>query len=67
MPLEPNCVSIYSIGTTRGNRRDVIASVVVKRLQYFHSYGVSEQYVVLPCSLRNDSEARISCGRPIHD
>jgi len=64
MPLEPNYISIYSIDTTKGKRRDLIANVVVKGLQYFHSYGVSEHYVVLPCNLRMTARLEDIVGRP---
>jgi torulene dioxygenase len=64
MPLEPNYVSIYSIDTTKGKRRDLIANIPVKGLQYFHSYGVTEHYVVLPCNMRMTARLEDLIGRP---
>merc|ERR1712232_61633 len=50
LPLVKDAIAVYSIDTVT-MQRALIAHVPVKSNQYLHSYGVSENYVVLPCNL----------------
>lgn len=44
-------LAVYTIDT-RTMDRALLAHVPMKGFQYFHSFGVSENYVVLPCNLK---------------
>lgn len=50
-PFQSNTIAVYTIDA-KSMDRDLIAHVPVKSAQYFHSFGVSENYVVLPCNLK---------------
>jgi len=63
-PFGSNYASIYSIDTAKATKRDLIANVPIKGLQYFHSYGVTEHYVVLPCNLKMGLRLEDIVGRP---
>jgi carotenoid cleavage dioxygenase-like enzyme len=43
-------LAVYTIDTSTMDR-ELLAHVPMKGFQYFHSFGVSENYVVLPCNL----------------
>lgn len=51
LPLASSTVAVYTIDGKSMNR-SLLAHVPVKAAQYFHSFGVTENYVVLPCNLK---------------
>merc|ERR1712050_470853 len=44
-------LAVHTIDTKTMERK-VIAHVPMKGMKYFHSFGVSENYVVLPCNMQ---------------
>lgn len=51
IPFRANTIAVYTIDAASMDRA-LIAHVPVKGAQYLHSFGVSENYVVLPCNLK---------------
>lgn len=51
LPFLKPTVGIYTFDGQVGTTRTLLASVPVDHMHYFHSFGVSEHYVVLPCNL----------------
>jgi len=45
-------VNVYSIDSTDTKKRTVIASVPSNGIRYFHSFGVTANYVVLPMDIK---------------
>lgn len=50
-PMTKTTIAVYTIDG-KSMDRSLLAHVPVKGAQYFHSFGVTENYVVLPCNLR---------------
>jgi len=51
LPFSTNTIAVYTIDG-KSMDRALLAHVPVKGAQYLHSFGVSENYVVLPCNLK---------------
>jgi len=51
LPFSENLIAVYNIDADTMDR-SLVAHVPVKGAQYLHSFGVSKNYVVLPCNLR---------------
>lgn len=51
MPFGKPAVGVYTFDGQVGTTRTLLATVPVEHVHYFHSFGVSEHYVVLPCNL----------------
>eukprot|EP00746_Dinoflagellata_sp_MGD_P143916 gnl/MRDRNA2_/MRDRNA2_76675_c0_seq1.p1 gnl/MRDRNA2_/MRDRNA2_76675_c0~~gnl/MRDRNA2_/MRDRNA2_76675_c0_seq1.p1 ORF type:complete len:543 (+),score=82.45 gnl/MRDRNA2_/MRDRNA2_76675_c0_seq1:38-1630(+) len=45
-------IDLYSIDSIPGKTRKLVASVPSEHWQYFHSFGVSQHYIVLPKNLK---------------
>lgn len=52
VPLAHNYIAIYSIDSSEAKTRTLLASVPTKAMQYLHSFGITENYVVLPMNLK---------------
>mmetsp|Transcript_25354 Transcript_25354/g.45924 ORF Transcript_25354/g.45924 Transcript_25354/m.45924 type:complete len:536 (+) Transcript_25354:124-1731(+) len=50
-PFSNSTIALYTIDSKTLDRA-LLAHVPVKSAQYFHSFGVTENYVVLPCNLK---------------
>lgn len=62
LPFGTTYASLYTIDGHDGLNRTLLAKAPMKGMQYFHSYGVSEHYVVLPCNMKLSMPS--SKGRP---
>jgi len=51
LPFGKPAVGVYTFDGRVGAKRTLLATVPLKHMHYFHSFGVSEHYVVLPCNL----------------
>eukprot|EP00928_Gymnodinium_smaydae_P065598 TRINITY_DN48704_c0_g1_i1.p1 TRINITY_DN48704_c0_g1~~TRINITY_DN48704_c0_g1_i1.p1 ORF type:complete len:564 (+),score=70.96 TRINITY_DN48704_c0_g1_i1:67-1692(+) len=52
MPFVSPAIAVYSIDAKRGKKRTMLASVPTKYVQYLHSFGVTKNFVVLPCNMK---------------
>jgi len=52
IPWHPSKVNIYSFDSNGGKNRTVIASAPMPGVMYWHSFGVTENHVVLPVNMK---------------
>eukprot|EP00928_Gymnodinium_smaydae_P049519 TRINITY_DN33244_c0_g1_i1.p1 TRINITY_DN33244_c0_g1~~TRINITY_DN33244_c0_g1_i1.p1 ORF type:complete len:542 (-),score=61.17 TRINITY_DN33244_c0_g1_i1:249-1874(-) len=64
MPFVSPAIAVYSIDAKQGKKRSIIASVPTKHVQYLHSFGVTKNYVVLPCNLKMGINSNFLEHRP---
>lgn len=67
LPISPFAhfeIAVYSIDAKAGKERSLVAKVPAKGLMYFHSYGVTENYVVLPMNMKMGASMKSLTHRP---
>lgn len=64
VPFAHPFISVYSLDSKVGQKRTLLAKVPMKSLLYFHSFGVTKNYVVLPCNLKLGMNSSMMHHRP---
>jgi len=64
VPFTSPKVNIYSFDSTGSKKRSLVASAPMKNTMYFHSFGVTENHVVLPANLKMGAGLKDLTHRP---
>mmetsp|Transcript_43858 Transcript_43858/g.121358 ORF Transcript_43858/g.121358 Transcript_43858/m.121358 type:complete len:567 (-) Transcript_43858:167-1867(-) len=63
VPFTSPYIAVYAVDAAVGRTRTLLARVPTKNLQYFHSFGVTEHYVVLPCNMKMSLSGAVATHR----